>query len=156
MTDPFSSMPCLHLPSDPVSQTIHRLQNQAHRYSELQKSILYHTNLYNQLIKHLCAFNLKPKIENAALEVFGPEPTVEANHLLPMTKAYWKEKEGESVEALGAMAEKGKACLWVFIEREAKIRTEVMAFKEELKKTLEEKGLMGDVGEMSKKGGNKK
>ncbi len=72
-----------------------------------------------------------------------------------MTKEYWEEKKGESVETLGAMAEKGKACLWVFIEREAKIRGEVLALKEELKKTLEEKGLMGDVGEMSKKGRKK-
>jgi len=154
-TDPFSAMPCLHLPTDPVSQTIHRLQNQAHRYAELQKSIIYHTNIYNQLIKHLCTFNLQPKPENAALEVFGPEPTVEADHLLPMTKEYWKEKKGESLKALEAIAEKGKACLWVFIEREAKIRGEVLAFKEELRKTLEEKGLMGDVGEMSKKGRKK-
>ncbi len=72
-----------------------------------------------------------------------------------MTKEYWEEKKGESLKALEAMAEKGKACLWVFIEREAKIRGEVLALKEELKKTLEEKGLMRDVGEMSKKGRKK-
>ncbi len=73
-----------------------------------------------------------------------------------MTKEYWDEKQGESVQTLGAMAERGKACLWIFIEREAKIRGEVLAFKEELKKTLEEKGLMGDIGGMSKEGGKKK
>jgi len=73
-----------------------------------------------------------------------------------MTKHFWEEREGELVETLVAMEEKGKACLWTIIQREAKIRGEVLAFAEELKKTLEEKGLMGDVGGMSTKGGKKK
>jgi len=50
-----------------------------------------------------------------------------------MTKHFWEEREGELVETLVAMEEKGKACLWTIIQREAKIRGEVLAFAEELK-----------------------
>lgn len=60
-----------------------------------------------------------------------------------MTKEYWKEREGESVQTLGAMAEKGKACLWLFIQWEAKVRREVFAFEEELRKTF---GADGEAG----------
>lgn len=60
------------------------------------------------------------------------------------------------MKTLEALAEKGKACLWVFIHREAKIKGDVEAFKHDLLKTLEEKGLMGDTGEMAMKRGKKK